>query len=285
MRFQIHAFWRQSALWGCLALASCVPSQQPPPVLRYASTRQTLQVQMPAAIPAEIQTRLQAEAQVYADQVSKRRGIDLFYLHPALIGLKFQAGAQEAWLLSFLGTSRLRSDLNLELRALSTASHLQLNLNYSGPVTLGRSAPSFAPDTPARTSVTDPDFSFELITGLPGNGLEELYTDQLERQAQFLRQRFQARPFSFDEGPLIYALKLGQELQGFVFLNQRNRLTLGERKYADLQSVVFISTAGAIEANYTLVAFNPKTSAPDQWPVCTREAHAGLADLLICGDY
>jgi hypothetical protein len=124
-----------------------------------------------------------------------------------------------------------------------------------------------------------------LITGLPGNGLTEVYGDWLERQASFLRQRFQARPFSFDDGPLIYALKSGAQVRGFVFLNQRNRLILGERKYADLQSVVFVSSAGAVEASYTIVAFNPKTSAPEQPPVCQAEQHTATGTLLICGTY
>lgn len=269
-------------------------------------SKRSLQVAVlsPDKIPVEIQTRTQAQAQVYADEVSKRRGIDLFYVHPVPIALQLNVGEQKAWILSYPGTSRLRNDLNLELRALvsgQSGAKAALNLNYSGPVTLGRSGSQAEPQAKPQAQVLQPVFSalekqlaprqdsqsltFELITGLPGNGVTEAYGDYLEGLQHFLRSRFQARPFAFDDGPLIYAVHQGQTLLGFVFQNQRNRLILGERKYADLQSMVLVSSNREILASYTVVGFNPKTAAPDQLPVYSQEDHGDLGSLFIFGEY
>lgn len=247
------------------------------------------QVLRPESIPAPVLSKTQARAQVYADQVSKRRGIDLFYLHAVPVGIQIQAGSEQAWVLSFPGTSRLRTDLNLELRALVSGEQLELNLNYSGPVTLGRSQDNLAVSSSQAFAPLDllnsaAGFSFELITGLPGQGVTEAYEEYLEGLAAFLRRRFQAQPFDFDDGPLIYALHLKGQLQGFVFLNQRNRLILGERKYADLQSVVLMSSEREILARYTLVGFNPKTPEPAALPVYTREFHEPWGDVFIFGE-
>jgi len=255
-----------------------------------AQQRSPLQVAVlaPEKIPTELQTRTQAQAQVYADEVSKRRGIDLFYVHAVPVALQLKAAGQEAWVLSYPGTSRLRTDLNLELRALVSAvsgSKAALNLNYAGPVTLGRSAQNLAEERPLLARQNSEALSFELITGLPGNGVTEAYGDYLDGLQNFLRSRFQARPFQFDDGPLIYAVHQGQSLLGFVFQNQRNRLILGERKYADVQSMVLVSSSREILGTYTLVGFNPKTTAPDQAPVYTQEDHGSLGQLFIFGEY
>lgn len=296
----MHSFLRLSlgALLGLLAACqSSLPISAPvgsTAKLR-AQRNTTLQasVQAPEGIPTPIQTRTQAQAQVYADQVSKRRGIDLFYLHPAPVGLKLQVGQQEAWVLSYPGTSRLRTDLNLELRALVSGNQTALNLNYAGPVTLGRShtgtetiQPAFlAQETQNSPRSSAEILSFELITGLPGNGVTEAYGEYLENLQRFLRARFQARPFEFDDGPLIYAVHQGAQLLGFVFQNQRNRLILGERKYADVQSMVMVSAEREILGAYTLVGFNPKTSEPSQVPTYRPEDQGRLGTLFIFGEY
>jgi len=277
---------------GSVLLWACQPLQISSPVIRQSGVRAKVlqrsqtRVWGPQDFPAEIATRTQAQAQVYADEVSKRRGIDLFYLHPAPVGLQFEKGNAKAWLMSFPGTSRVQNDLNLELRALVSGSQTELNLNYSGPVTLGRLA-SLAQTLEKKTQAlqSSDTFRFELISGLPGNGVTEAYGDFLEAQTRFLKSRFQARPFEFDDGPLIYAVHYAGQLQGFVFLNQRNRLILGERKYADLQSVVYVSTEREILASYTLVGFNPKTPDPLTPPAYTREDQDTLGSFFIYGEY
>jgi hypothetical protein len=293
-------------LAACQPLVPWTPSQGRTPTRAQSQSvsqsvsqsKRSLQVAVlsPDKIPVEIQTRTQAQAQVYADEVSKRRGIDLFYVHPVPIALQLNVGEQKAWVLSYPGTSRLRNDLNLELRALvsgQSGAKAALNLNYSGPVTLGRSdsqeqvlQPVFsALEKQLAPRQDSQNLSFELITGLPGNGVTEAYGDHLEGLQQFLRSRFQARPFAFDDGPLIYAVHQGQTLLGFVFQNQRNRLILGERKYADVQSMVLVSSSREILASYTVVGFNPKTAAPDQLPVYSQEDHGNLGSLFIFGEY
>ncbi len=289
-------------LAACQPVVPLTPSQGRIQARVQTQSKGPLQVAVlsPEKIPVEIQTRTQAQAQVYADEVSKRRGIDLFYVHPVPIALQFNAGEQKAWILSYPGTSRLRSDLNLELRALvsgQSGAKAALNLNYSGPVTLGRSEPqaeqqaqSLQPVFSALEKQLAPrqnsqELSFELITGLPGNGVTEAYGDYLDGLQNFLRSRFQARPFAFDDGPLIYAVHQGQTLLGFVFQNQRNRLVLGERKYADVQSMVMVSSSREILASYTLVGFNPKTAAPEQLPEYNQEDHGALGSLFIFGEF
>lgn len=259
----------------------------PAQVQRQQALSLSAQVQPPESIPEPLLAKTQAHAQTYADQVSKRRGIDLFYVHAVPVGLQLQAGSEQAWVLSFPGTSRLRHDLNLELRALVSGEAIQFNLNYSGPVTLGRSvqeSPQPLSDLGLFTSNPSEGFVFELITGLPGQGVTETYEKYLEGLADFLRRRFQARPFQWDDSPLIYALHLKGTLQGFIFLNQRNRLILGERKYADLQSVVLINPRREMLASYTLVGFNPKTPSPTAVPVYTQELHVPWGHLFIFGE-
>lgn len=295
---------RSSLAIVLLALAACQPVLPINPAnnriqaqsqISQSNGRLQAAVLAPDKIPAEINTRTQAQAQVYADEVSKRRGIDLFYVHTVPVALQLKLADQQAWVLSYPGTSRLRTDLNLELRALVSSQNPKaaLNLNYSGPITLGRSAPQAQAAPPVFSALeqqlaprqNSQDLSFELITGLPGNGVTEAYGDYLEGLQNFLRSRFQARPFEFDDGPLIYAVNQGQTLLGFVFQNQRNRLILGERKYADVQSMVVVSAQREILGAYTLVGFNPKTPASDQPPVYDHEDQGALGSLFIFGEY
>jgi hypothetical protein len=291
----IHLYPRLVLLSLSLLLLSCqnggsqIFSQNllPPPGSLQAQSASRLQgvVLSPESVPIEVQTRTQAQAQNYADEISRRREIDLFYVHSVPVALELKMGSQKAWVLSYPGTSRVRTDLNLELRALVSGTNTALNLNFSGPVTLGKVSSALNPDQKLLSAATTAGISFELITGLPGNGVTEAYGDYLDNLSGFLSSRFQARPFSFDDGPLIYAVHQGQTLLGFVFLNQRNRLILGERKYADVQSVVMVSAQREILATYTLVGFNPKTNSPADPPVYTRETQGELGELFIFGEY
>ena len=76
-------------------------------------------------------------------------------------------------------------------------------------------------------------------------------------------QQYQARPFAWDDAPLIFAVHDGDATPAFVFTNQGNKLVLGDRKYADVQNVVVISDEAEVLAAYTLVGFNPKTTGAD----------------------
>ncbi len=209
-------------------------------------------------LPAkEFQAQLE-QVQAYADQISRRRQIDFFKIHPNPIGLRFKQGDNQAEILSFIGTALERNDLNVELRLLS-GSNSNLNLNYSGPVTLN-SVSLQSSETSPLTVKSGSGFHFELIQGLPPESFLRPYERHLDSLSRYLRSRYQAQPIEFDDGPLIYAVELNQELQGFVFFNQRNILRLGDRKYADVQSVAFVGLERQLAAAYTLVGFNPKAA-------------------------
>lgn len=236
------------------------------------------------AVPEALLASLTSQAQAYADDLSRRRELDYFRVHPQPVGLRLSIGSDSAWLLSFVGTSKDRNDLNLELRAL-VGKQLGLNLNYSGPVTLSRTAVASRPEAVQRQAVlTNSAFDFELITGLPGQGVTERYGDYLEGLTKYLSYRYQAKPIEFDDGPLIYAIHHQGTLQGFAFMNQRNRLILGERKYADVQNVAIVSTDRRLLGSYTVVGFNPKTGGAAQSPVYHVENHAEFGSLVQLGE-
>lgn len=255
--------WLLSA--GCsLALVLVACSGNPP------SGTDTGQVQGLAAglqfdfvqesdLPAQDLQAYLKQAQDYADQISRRRQIDFFKVHTNPVGLRLKQGSHQADILSFIGTALERNDLNLELRLLS-GSNTNLNLNYSGPLTLS-SAFSRGEQNRLASVQAASGFQFELIQGLPPESFLRPYERHLDSLARILRSRYQAQPIEFDDAPLIYAVELNQELQGFVFFNQRNILRLGERKYADLQSVAFVDLDRQVAAAYTLLGFNPKATA------------------------
>lgn len=276
-------------LAGCLTLSACTsaPRSPAPTALQAQSvkpaTTLTAQVIRPDAIPQPVFGPLHQAAQAYADLTSKRRDIDYFRLHPQALGLRFETQGEQAWLFSLLGTALTRNDLNIELRILAAGGQTGMNLNYSGPVTQSRqlSSDTHRPATGLRRS----GFSFELITGLPGNGVVEAYESFMTGLARHLQQRYQARPMTFDDGPLVYALHYGEQLQGFLFLNQRNTLSLGDRKYADVQSVVFFTPTRELKAAYTLVGFNPKTTDSQQGPAYQWESPGRFGHLVTFGEY
>lgn len=235
--------------------------------------------------PSDLFKNALDQAQAYSDLISKRRDLDLFKLHSQAVGLKVN---ENSYIFSILGTAATRNDLNVELRAL-VGQNTGMNLNYSGPVTRGTSTASIKTtehsSAPSRTAAKEA-LNFELITGLPPEHITSSYGDQLDRLERFLRYRFQAQAMTFDDGPLIYALTTPQDqLLGFVFFNQRNILTLGERKYADVQSVVLIDTQGAVQGAYTIIAFNPKTAQANSTLSYQIEAPENLGQLALLGDF
>lgn len=274
-------------LAAVLTLASCfsVPGQQPSSALKAQNAGNSVSAsfQTSAEVPAELLAGFTRQAQEYSDEVSRRRELDFFKIHPQPVGLKLSAGKDSAWVLSYLGTALERNDLNVELRLLAGQS-TALSLNYSGPVTLSRNALPALSDTKSRVSATQTPFAFRLLQGLPGNGVTDAYGDYLEGLARYLPYRYQAQPFEFDDGPLVYSVHYGQELAGFLFFNQRNYLRLGERKYADVQSVVMISPQRQILAAYSLIGFNPKTPNAIQGPAYRLESDARFGQLIEFGE-
>lgn len=235
----------------------------------------------PASVPSAVLGGLQAGAQKTADEASRRKGIDFFNLHANPVGLRIGAGAEAAYVLSFLGTSRERTDLDIEMRALLASGHTAYTYNYSGPVT--RSAAREVVRTP-ELGMRAAGLSFELLTGLPGNGVSDAYADYLGHLGEYLERRYQARPFTFDDTPLVFALTRGDEAVGFLFTNQRNLLVLGDRKYADVQNVAFLGQDGEVQGAYTLIGFNEKTTSPTAAPAYDVEDDERFGSLVEFGD-
>lgn len=233
-------------------------------------------------LPKEALEQFLHAAQDYSDLVSRRRKLDFFKIHPKTAGLSLQWGQHKAHILSLFGTALTRNDLNVELRILQ-GTQQNLNLNYSGPITrnLEKSSPPEAqPGSPTTTGI-----NFELMMGLPGEGVTQAYAHYLEELARYLPYRYQARAFEFDDGPLVYAVTADTELLGFVFCNQRNYLTLGEQKYADIQNLVFIAPNHQILGAYTMIAFNPKTEGSETPPELKFSEHPELGHMIELGEY
>ncbi|MGV3526354.1 MAG: hypothetical protein ACO1RX_19195 [Candidatus Sericytochromatia bacterium] len=267
-----------------VALSACAPTPYAPSsthsALRSQSSSPSLQSRFVQAadLPAPALARWTAQVQTYADEISRKRELDFFQVFPQPLGLQLQVGSEQAWVLSYLGSARTRNDLNVELRLLS-ARNSGLNLNYSGPVTLSRSSENPAPLVQAAGE----GLELELITGLPGNGVVERYSEYMDGLGDYLRYRFQSQPLAWDDAPLVYALNQNGEPQAFVFCNQRNRLVLGERKYADVQSVVVVSPQQGVQGSYTIIGFNPKTPAVGAPPRYSIENHPDFGPLAVAG--
>lgn len=210
-----------------------------------------------AAVPSDVVKAIQGPAQQAVDESSKRRGIDTFSLFANPVGLRLGSGPNAGYVLSFLGTAQHDPDLNVELRATYGAGKVGLSYNYSGPTTLGATA--IAPPSLSLTKDAPTGVTFELLTGLPGNGVSDAYSDYLDHLAPVLQERYNAQDFKFDDSPLVFAVHEGNAVPGFVFCDQTNRLVLGERKYADVQNVAFVSADADVTACYTLIGFNRKT--------------------------
>lgn len=276
--------------WGLAALGLVVACQAQPTAVTGAAVTATAarhqavtaRVLTPGTVPAGLVATVLAPAQKAADDASRRRGIDFFQLHDNPIGLAITTGGDTAHVLSFLGTSKERHDLNVELRTLSGSTGTPVvAMNYSGPVTLGRTAIPSPP--PSRTSQSG-GLQIELLTGLPGNGVTDAYGDYLDHWSTTLQRRFQARPFQFDDGPLVFAVSHAGSPQAFVFCNQGSRLVLGERKYADVQAVTALSPTGEWLGGYTLVGWNAKTPDAHTNPVYHCETDDRFGTLAQFGD-
>lgn len=246
-----------------------------------ADSQLAASVLMPEQVPSALRQATHTAVQKASDDASRKKGLDFFHVHSNPVGLKIAAGGASAYVLSFLGTSKETPDINYEARALVADGKVGIISNYSGPGTLSTPVDRLLP----RPLVENQGFDFELLMGLPGNGVTEAYERTMERLGLQLQRRFQARPFQFDEDCIVLALHQGSELAGFLFTHQRNRLVLGERKYADVQSVVLMSPEAEVLAAYTLVGFNRKTPTATTAPTYTWERFGELGSVGIFGEY
>lgn len=271
-------------LGGCAEVGTGLPHQG---AVTAASWQRELAatVVMPDQLPADLIRTTLGPVQKAVDQASNRRGIEAFHLHDNPVAMRIASGADAAWVLSFLGTARQRTSLNVEVRALVAGGSTGVSLNYSGPTTLGRAlAGPLTSPLPEVVPTTNARMAFELVQGLPGGTVTSQYGRYLERLGDHLRQRYDARPFQFDDVPHIFALQRNGEVGGFLFTNQGNHLILGERKYADVQSVAFFSPSGQRLGAYTLIGFNEKTEAPTGQPAYTVLEGTAYGALIEFGD-
>jgi hypothetical protein len=286
--FQIGTVFGRSLIGLLIGACSMPPALGGAAVNNTAQTQNraslTAQVMLASAVPVDLVKTALDPAQRAADDASRRRGIDFFTLHANPVGMRLRSGTAEATILSFLGTSKDRTDLNIELRALLGAGSPGIVMNYSGPVTLGNRAWS-APAATLPTASRTPGLRFTLLTGSPGNGIAETYGEFLGHMGEQLRQRYGADRFAFDDVPLIFAAGEADTPAGFVFCNQGSRLVLGERKYADVQAVTAYDPAGKMLANYVLVGFNPKTVSVSQVPTYRTSQDARFGSVIEFGEH
>lgn len=235
-----------------------------------------------AAVPSDTLARVQDRLQRNADDASRRRKIDFFALHANPIGLKLTAGGDESYVLSFLGTSKTRTDLNIETRALVGERAMGSTTNYTGPVTLGRAAAT-AVAAPAKSRGNG--FEFDLLLSAPPSHIDAAYGREMERLAKHLADRYDARPVDLLGDVTPFTIERAEGSLGYVFCSQRNTLVLGDRKYADVQVVTAMAPDGEVLASYTLVGFNEKTTGADADPTYRVHTDGPHGPIFEFGDY
>lgn len=266
---------------GC-GLAPATPLGSQPGSLRAAATRPlAARVLTAEAVPASLLDAVLPRMQAQSDEMSRRRKLDFFTLHGNPVGLELAFAGEKAHVLSLLGTAKTRSDLNIEMRALVGASGLASSANYSGPVTLGLEARP----APSRLNARDGGLGFELMMGLPPSHVVSAYERAMAAQGRHLERRYDAREFELGADVTPFAVLAGGEAVAYVLCDQRNRLVLGDRKYADVQTVTALGLDGAVLAGYTLVGFNEKTTGADAAPRYRVHDDAPVGPIFEFGDY
>lgn len=211
-------------------------------------------------IPNEVIDITQKEAQKASDKASKNRDIDYFDIHKNPVGLELTVANEKAYILNYFGTSKNTEDLNIEFRSMYTNSQNDYNFNYSGSITLSKSAKTTNLEKGKIKLNKKSSVRFELITGMPPEYIANTYENYLERQLKpALRTVYKVDTNISSDDIFPYAVYANDQVQGFCFITNRGIVRLGDRKYADLQTVTFISTENQIDAKYAVVAFNPKT--------------------------
>lgn len=208
------------------------------------------------SIPLDIIDVTQKDAQKASDKSSKIRGIDYFDIHKNPVALEFNFNNEKAYLINYLGTSKNTEDLNIEFRSFYTGSEIDYNFNYSGPITLSNTKNIEKGNTKLSKKST---IKFELITGMPPEYIVNTFENYIERELKPVIKMVYKRDITISDDVFPYAVYQNNDIKGFLFLNNRNTLVLGERKYADMQLATFIDSENNVVGKMALIGFNPKT--------------------------
>jgi len=237
-------------------------------------------------IPENVIKESENICQKAIDKASKLRGIDYFNLPKNPFALEIKKDNYKSYILNYIGTSKENKDLNIEVRSFVDSNNsVSYNFNYSGPLTLSNSRKTFGTyNLDPVISIKNTGFSFELITGMPPEGITRIFEKELNNITSNLKKNYKLdKDIKIGEDILVYAIKFNDDLQGFFIQAYRNILSLGERKYADLQIFVTISNDYKIMNTYSIVAFNPKTEL-NKDPVYKIKIFNNLKIIEI-GDY
>ncbi|GIW22966.1 MAG: hypothetical protein KatS3mg068_1973 [Candidatus Sericytochromatia bacterium] len=237
-------------------------------------------------IPENIIKISQDVCQKAVDKASKLRGIDYFNLPKNPFALEITKENHKSYILNYIGTSKENIDLNVEVRSfIDSNNSVSYNFNYSGKMTLSNSRKTFGTyNLEPVISSKNLGLSFELITGMPPEGITKTFERELYNITSDLKKNYRLdKDIKIGEDILVYAIKFNDELQGFFIQAYRNILSLGERKYADLQISITISNDYKILNTYSVVAFNPKTEL-NKDPVYKIKTFNNLK-IIEVGDY
>lgn len=214
-------------------------------------------------IPTDIFKITYAQMKDLSDKESKRRGIDLFNLPKNPIGLEITSGTNKlGYILNYIGTSQNTEDVNIEARALYSPQSSAYSLNYSGPITNSNVKLAKKDNkSPLLKSINkDEGLTFELIQGLPSEEIVNTFSNYIDDLTNNLKKNYNPQTINISSDDVfIYAIHFNGAVTGFFFESHANKVILGDRKYADLQVGVFVSSDNKIKGNYSLVEFNPKT--------------------------
>lgn len=237
-------------------------------------------------IPKNIMDISEDTCQKAIDKASKLRGIDYFNLPKNPFALEIKKGNDKSYILNYIGTSKENIDLNVELRSfVDSKNTVSYNFNYSGEMTLANSRKTFGTyNLDPVISIQNTGLSFELITGMPPEGITKTFEREVNNIISNLKKNYRLdKDIQIGEDILVYAIKHNNELEGFFVQAYRNILSLGERKYADLQISVTVSKDYNILNKYSIVAFNPKTEL-NKDPIYKFKTFNGLKIIEI-GNY
>lgn len=235
----------------------------------------------PIDIPSDVINFTKKEGKDFCDKESKIRGIEFFNLPNNPIGIKISNANKNAYILNYIGTPNTTTDVNVELKGFYSETSQIYSLNYTGPVT-GNEKFKKNKDS-LKKSKSEVGVTFELIQGLPPQNILSSFNDYTEGLKNVLKMVYRPKEIKISEDDIfVYAIKLDGETKAFFFESHFNKVILGERKYADMQIGVAISNDNKIKADYSIVAFNPKTKL-NQDPIYKFINETGL-NLIQVGE-
>lgn len=213
----------------------------------------------PSDISKEVIELTQKDGKDFCDKESKKRGIDLFNLPTNPVGIKISNGDKNAYILNYIGTPDATADVNVELKSFYSENSQIYSLNYTGPIT-GNEKFKKDKSIPLKLAKNEAGITFKLIQGLPPQSVLNSFSEYAEALKNVLKMVYRPQQTKISEEDIfVYAIKLDGEVKGFFFESHFNKVILGERKYADMQIGLLVSNEAEIQADYSIVAFNPKT--------------------------